>query len=112
MAAYIAFAWFMVTTRAHENHDIFVLPLLVMATPRSRFMWAVFGLLTLTLLMNMALHDFGLEAFRASILPPQTWTRMQLANAGLNVLILVAWTVRVWTGGTSAPMPRPAPAAA
>jgi hypothetical protein len=109
MAAYLAFAWFMVTTRAHENHDIFVLPLLVMATPRSRFAWAIFGLLTLTLFLNMALHDFGLEAVRASLLPSETWVRIQLANAGLNVLILMAWTVKVWQPGVSAPAGRPLP---
>jgi hypothetical protein len=112
MAAYIAFAWFMVTTRAHENHDIFALPLLVMATPRSRFAWVVFGMMTLTLLLNMALHDFGLEAFRASLLPPETWVRIQLANAGLNVIVLVAWTVKIWNGGVSSLAPRPATIAA
>jgi hypothetical protein len=108
MAAYIAFAWFMVTTRAHENHDMFVLPLLVMATPRSRFAWAIFGLLSLTLLLNMALHDFGLEALRASLLPPETWLRVQLANAAVNVGILVVWSVRLWQRGASAGVRRPA----
>jgi hypothetical protein len=108
MAAYLAFAWFMVTTRAHENHYIFALPLLVMATPRSRFAWAVFGLLSLTLFLNMALHDFGLQDLRASLLPPEVWTRIQLANAAVNVLILLAWTVKVWPGGAPSETPRPA----
>jgi hypothetical protein len=74
---------------------MFVLPLLVMATPRSRVAWGVFGVLTLTLLLNMALHDFGLEALRAALLPPETWTRMQLANAALNVLVLLVWSASV-----------------
>ena len=101
MAAYIAFAWFMVTTRAHENHDMFVLPLLVMATPRSRFAWGVFAVLTVTLLLNMALHDFGLEELRAALLPPETWTRVQLANAAVNVAVLLAWSASIWPRGTS-----------
>jgi hypothetical protein len=96
MAAYLAFGWFMVTTRAHENHAFFALPLLVMATPRARFSWAVFGLLSLTIFLNMAFHDFGLEAWRLSWLPPEVWPRLQLANAALNVAIFVAWTARLW----------------
>jgi Gpi18-like mannosyltransferase len=102
MAAYIAFAWFMVTTRAHENHDMFVLPLLVMATPRSRMAWGVFAALTATLLLNMALHDFGLSDLRAALLPPETWTRIQLANAAANVVVLLAWSVSVWPRARSA----------
>ncbi|MFN8637561.1 MAG: glycosyltransferase 87 family protein [Chloroflexota bacterium] len=94
-AAYLAFAWFMVTTRAHENHAFFVLPLLVMATPRSRFVWALFGVLSLTLFLNMAYHDFGLEAWRLSVLPPETWLRLQLANAALNLLLLIVWSARL-----------------
>jgi hypothetical protein len=102
MASFIAFAWFMVTTRAHENHDMFVLPLLVMATPRSRVAWGVFGVLTLTLLLNMALHDFGLEEIRAALLPPESWTRLQLANAALNVLVLLVWSASLVLPGRSA----------
>ena len=112
VAAFLAFGWFMVTTRAHENHDLFVLPLLVMATPRSRLCWAIFGLLTLTLLLNMALHDFGLEALRASLLPPETWLRLQLANAALNVVILLVWAASVWRLRATAARPRPVAAPA
>ena len=70
MAAYLAFGWFMVTTRAHENHDFFALPLLVMATPRSRFAWFIFAALTVTLFFNMTFHDYELEEFRASLFGP------------------------------------------
>jgi hypothetical protein len=108
MAAYLAFAWFMVTTRAHENHDTFVLPLLVMATPRSRFAWALFGLISLTLLLNMAMHDFGLDAWRQTLLEPDAWRHLQLANAALNVLILLAWSAQVWLRPVSVTMAQPA----
>jgi hypothetical protein len=96
MAAYLAFGWFLVTTRAHENHAFFALPLLVMATPTARFHWAMFGLLSLTLFLNMAIHDFGLEALRLSWLPPEVWLRFQLANAGLNVTLFLVWSMRLW----------------
>ncbi|MGE3267912.1 MAG: glycosyltransferase 87 family protein [Chloroflexota bacterium] len=92
MAAYLAFGWFLVTTRAHENHAFFALPLLVMATPRSGFMWGMFGLLSLTLFLNMAFHDFGLEGLRASLFAPETWLRLQLANAALNIVVFLAWS--------------------
>ena len=108
MAAFLAFGWFMVTTRAHENHDLFVLPLLVMATPRSRFYRAMFGLISLTLFLNMALHDYGLEEWRAGLLPPETWLRLQLANAALNVGILLVWGARLWPRGGSAWFRQPA----
>jgi Gpi18-like mannosyltransferase len=95
MAAYLAFGWFMVTTRAHENHAFFALPLLVMATPRSRFAWAAFGVLSLTLFVNMALHDFGIEAWRLERLPPETWLRLQLLNSWLNVALFLVWSVKL-----------------
>jgi hypothetical protein len=64
--------------------------------------WGVFAALTVTLLLNMALHDFGLSDLRAALLPPETWTRLQLANAAANVLVLLAWSVSVWPRGRSA----------
>jgi Gpi18-like mannosyltransferase len=96
MAAYLAFGWFMVTTRAHENHAFFALPLLVMATPRSAFHWWMYGLLSLTLMLNMGLHDFGLREVWLSLISPEVWLRLQLANAGLNVALFLAWSFNVW----------------
>jgi hypothetical protein len=96
MAAFLAFGWFMVTTRAHENHAYFALPLLVMATPASRFYRAMFCLLSLTLFLNMAYHDFGLEAWRLARFSAEDWRTLQLFNAGLNVALLVMWTAFLW----------------
>ena len=98
MAAYLAFGWFMVTTRAHENHDFFALPLLIMATPRHRFLWLVYGVISLTLFLNMTMHDFGLEALRLSWFEASTWLRLQLANAGLKTALLLTWSVWLWRG--------------
>ena len=96
MAAYMAFGWFLVTTRAHENHAFFALPLLVMATPHSRFYSLTYWLISVTLFLNVVLHDFGLEALRVSLLAPDTLLRLQLINAGMNGMIFLAWSIRLW----------------
>ena len=96
MAAYLAFGWFLVTTRAHENHAFFALPLLVMATPRSRFYWLMFAGISTTLFFNMTFHDFGLEELRASWFGPQTWLRLQLLNASANIVLFLIWSAHVW----------------
>ena len=96
MAAFLAFGWFMVTTRAHENHAFFALPLLVMATPTSRFYWTMFWMLSLTLFLNMAYHDFGLEAWRLARFSAEDWLTLQFWNAGLNVVLLLVWATWIW----------------
>jgi hypothetical protein len=98
MGAYVAFGWFMVTTRAHENHDFFVLPMLVAAAARSRFLAAVFVAISVTLFLNMTFHDFSLTQFRESIGGPEFWVTAQLANAGVNVLALLVWSALVAGG--------------
>ena len=96
MGAYVAFGWFLVTTRAHENHFYFVLPLLVMAAPGSRFLAVAFAVLSATLLCNMTFHDFTLGPVREAVVGAEVWTRLQLLNAGLNVLLFVAWSAWLW----------------
>ena len=96
MAAYLAFGWFMVTSRAHENHAAFALPLLVMATPSSRFAWWMFWPLSLTLFLNMAYHDFGMEAWRLARFTLEEWQTLQLINAGLNVILFLVWSAYLW----------------
>ncbi|MDP8924196.1 MAG: hypothetical protein M3O34_15135 [Chloroflexota bacterium] len=99
LAAYLAFGWFMVTTRAHENHAFMVLPLLAMALPRSRFLGLAFAVITLTLFLNMTLHDFGLEPRWIAAFGQENWVRLQLANAWTNVALLLAWTAWLWRYG-------------
>lgn len=101
MAAYLAFGWFLVTTRAHENHAFFALPLLVMAAPRSRFHWLMFAAVSTTLFLNMTIHDFGLEGLRASLAGPEFWLWVQLVNAAANVALFLIWSAHLW--------PRPEP---
>ena len=95
-AAYLAFGWFMVTTRAHENHAYFALPLLAMALPTSRFYWTIFWLLSLTLFLNMAYHDFGLDSWRLARFTAEEWRTLQLINAGLNVVVFLVWSAYLW----------------
>jgi Gpi18-like mannosyltransferase len=101
MAAYLAFGWFMVTTRAHENHSFMVLPLLAMAMPRTGFLVAMSALISLTLFANMVLHDYGLASLWISALGVEAWTRLQLANAMLNVGLLLVWSIWLWRNGRS-----------
>ena len=96
VAAYLIFGWFIVTTRAHENHDFFVLPMLAMGAPRSRFLAVAFAVISVTLLLNMVVHDFGLAPRWQALLGPEGWRRLQLLNAAVNVLLLVTWSVRLW----------------
>ncbi len=99
MAAYLAFGWFLVTTRAHENHYYFVLPLLVMAAPGSHFLRVAFVVLSATLLVNMTFHDFSLGPTREALGDSELWARLTLLNAGANVLLFMAWSARLWPTG-------------
>jgi hypothetical protein len=83
----------------------------VMATPRSTFAWVAFWVLSFTLFLNMTFHDYGLAAFRLSLFEPATWLRLQLANAGLNVVLFVVWSARLWPRGASSPARQVAQAA-
>ena len=98
-AALGVLGWFVFTTQAHENHLFFALPLLALAWPARGSLLLVYGLLSLTLLLNMLLHDelvleaLGLDLHHATV------QQLRTVNAGLNVATLLAWayaaTVRV-----------------
>jgi Gpi18-like mannosyltransferase len=91
-AALGVLGWFLFTTQAHENHLFFVLPLLAIAWPQRPRLLLVFGMLSLTVLLNMALHDqllleslgVGWEDALARIL--------RSLNAAAQVLCFVAWS--------------------
>ncbi len=91
LGSFLAFGWFMITTRAHENHAFFALPMLAVAAASSRFLAAVFAVISTTLFLNMVMHDFSLVAIRDAWFSGGTWVRLQLANAGLNLLVLLTW---------------------
>jgi Gpi18-like mannosyltransferase len=92
-AAIGVLGWFTFTTQAHENHLFFALPLLSLAWPTRRSLLVPFGILSLTLLLNMLLHDeFLLEGLGSGLQDPLV-ERLRLANAGLNVLCCVGWSL-------------------
>jgi hypothetical protein len=83
--------WFTFTTQAHENHLFFALPLLSLAWPTRRWLLVPFGVISLTLLANMWLHDeLLLEALGSSLVDPMV-ERLRLANAATNVLCCLGW---------------------
>jgi Gpi18-like mannosyltransferase len=92
-AALGVLGWFTFTTQAHENHLFFALPLLSLAWPTKRWLLVPFGVLTVTLFLNMFLHDqLLLEAFGLRIDNPGI-ERLRLINAGLNVTCCLSWAL-------------------
>jgi hypothetical protein len=53
----LAVGWFVVTVRAHENHLFMALPFLAVAWALDRRYGLLFGLVSASLLLNLALHD-------------------------------------------------------
>jgi hypothetical protein len=95
VAPYYAFAWYVLTVQAHENHSFFVLPLLAVTLHTGPWPRVAFAVVTVTLLVNLVLHS------------PEVWgpdmadfmhlqgarLAVSLANAAVNVLLLACWTV-------------------
>ncbi|MBI2906340.1 MAG: glycosyltransferase family 39 protein [Chloroflexi bacterium] len=91
MAAFQSFAFFMLTTKAHENHGFLVLPLLSLVWLRSRALTWLYLAFSLTFLANVGLHDPAVEgAFDANALGALLRPAQRL-NALLNTAILFAW---------------------
>jgi Gpi18-like mannosyltransferase len=91
VAALGVLGWFVFTTQAHENHLFFALPLLSLAWPGRPLLLIPFAVITVTLLLNMLLHDqLVLEALGSGLYDPQL-DRLRLFNAALNVACLLAW---------------------
>jgi hypothetical protein len=106
-AALGALGWFVFTTQAHENHLFLALPLLSLAWPERRELLVVFGVLSLTILFNMALHDqlllreFGRHPQDSPI------KVLQQLNAAANLICFVAWAVSASLRPAQAVVPRP-----
>jgi hypothetical protein len=84
--------WFCFTTQAHENHLFFALPLLSLAWPGRKWLLAPFAVVTLTLFLNMVLHDqLVLERFGYGVDDPLV-QRLRLLNAALNVACFLSWS--------------------
>jgi dolichyl-phosphate-mannose-protein mannosyltransferase len=92
LAAYQAFAWYCLATQLHENHSFMVLPLLALAVPFDRWAWAPLTTVSMTLLLNMMLHD----AWVASLLSPDLVHPFTLCNALANMVLFGVWTWRLF----------------
>jgi hypothetical protein len=91
-AALGVLGWFTFTTQVHENHLFFALPLLALAWPTRRSLLVPFGVISVTLLLNMLLHDqMLLEGLGRSLQDPLV-ERLRLANAVANVLCCLGWS--------------------
>jgi len=87
--------WFVVTMRAHENHLFMALPFLAVAWALDRRYMLVFGLVSVSLLLNLALHDPLLVGSVAAGpdpgFPLPVWALVgQVANVLLNLLTFAA----------------------
>ena len=87
--------WFVVTVRAHENHLFMALPFLAVAWALDRRYMLVFGLVSVSLLLNLALHDPLLVGSAAAGPDPgfslPIWALIgQVANVLLNLLTFAA----------------------
>jgi Gpi18-like mannosyltransferase len=92
-AALCVLGWFTFTTQAHENHLFFALPLLALAWPTRRSLLIPFGIVSLTLLLNMVLHDqLVLEGLHRGLEDPLV-ERLRLTNAAINALCCVGWSL-------------------
>jgi Gpi18-like mannosyltransferase len=92
-AALGVLGWFTFTTQAHENHLFFALPLLSLAWPSRRALLVPFGVISMTLLLNMLLHDqLVLEGFGLGV-DDALVERLRQVNAAANVLCCVTWCV-------------------
>jgi dolichyl-phosphate-mannose-protein mannosyltransferase len=92
-AALGVLGWFTFTTQAHENHLFFALALLSLAWPTRHSLLVPFGVITLTLLLNMLLHDqLILESLGRPLDDPLVG-RLRLANAAVNVACFFGWSL-------------------
>jgi hypothetical protein len=102
--------WFVFTTQAHENHLLPALALLALAWPERPRLLPVFGVLTATAFLNMALHDrLLLEVLGLTdpgLVAKLLRTALRTANALVIVLVFAAWAA----GAARRRPPSPEPA--
>jgi dolichyl-phosphate-mannose-protein mannosyltransferase len=95
LAAALASGWFMFTPRAHEYHAFFVLPFLAVAWPSRPRLLPFYLLCSVSLLLNLGLHDPLLVGALAS--PPDPATPLPSWYLLLTVANVVMFVV-LWAG--------------
>lgn len=92
IAAFQSFAFFMVITKAHENHAFLALPLLSLVLAKIRELRPIFFILSFTFLANVVLHDPVAAPFMDGLFGGHL-SFVQRLDAGINVALLVGWTM-------------------
>lgn len=93
LGAFVAFAFFMLPTEIHENYGYALLPLLAVAMARDKILWGLYIAISLTMLLNYALHDPPLYE-RLHLNDPHAELALpRQLNSFLNLVILGAWSV-------------------
>lgn len=94
LAAFAAFAFFILPTEIHENYGFAALALVAVAIPNSpRRLALIFAVLTLTMVLNYALSDPGVFARLGMSNPDVQLAGMRYANSVLAVLLFIVWVV-------------------
>lgn len=98
LAAFAAFAFFMLPTEIHENYGYALLPLLAVALARDRHLVWLYVAITLTMVGNYALSDPpSFERMGLTDPDAQLWLP-RMANAVANALLLALWSAYLLTG--------------
>jgi hypothetical protein len=97
IVAYIAFSFFMLPTKVHENYMYTVFPLLAMGLFADRSLTAIYLVLSGTWLLNLVLHDpiaidLGSPTSEGIVTSSMVGSARTL-NALLNTVIFSYWTM-------------------
>jgi Gpi18-like mannosyltransferase len=90
LAAYVGFAFIMLSTQMHENYSYPAVVLLTICWRCSRTLKVLAVVITLTALANMLLHDPSLNP--AAWLSATTALNLTLLNAVVNGIAFIVWT--------------------
>ena len=83
--------WFVLTVRAHENHLFMAIPFLTVAWALDRRIGVVLGLVSASLLLNVALHDpLLMDNYAAGPDPGQPLPAWVILLQIVNVLMILA----------------------
>jgi hypothetical protein len=96
LGAFLAFGFFMLPTEIHENYGFALLALLAVALARDRTWLLFYVSVSVTMTLNYALHDPGLFARFSLSDPDREWAAARWWNASANLLLLAAWTIRLF----------------
>lgn len=92
LGAFVAFAFFMLPTEIHENYGYALLPLLAAAMTRDKILALFYASVSVTMVLNYALHDPTLFARWNLNDPDAQLAGLRWWNSILNLVLLGAWS--------------------